>query len=265
MDFAFLDPWSDFLPREGGHLIGISGSGGKTSLLKALAAHYGKDGVPVLLTCTTRTEPVDGVPAWALDEAPAPADLPPVAYLHGGPGTGGKWEGLAPGVVDDLLARHPDRIVIAEVDGSAKTPLKLYKPGEPRWPAATSLAVVMMGAQAVGSSAGGNLHRLGGEGVTPAILRDLPPFTVIEWTHLQTLLTGEDGYLARTPPGVPVVLGLAGLDQVADSIGLFEFAGFAMNSGVPLALFCSGGEEGYTFRTAYRTAWPDGGGPDAAG
>ncbi|MGD9546936.1 MAG: hypothetical protein AB7V45_05210 [Candidatus Krumholzibacteriia bacterium] len=264
MDFAFLDPWSDFLPREGGHLIGISGSGGKTSLLKALAAHYVEDGLRILLTCTTRTEPVDGVPAWALDEAPAPDDLPIAAYLHGGSRSDGKWEGLAPGEVDGLLARHPDRIVIAEVDGSAKTPLKLYKPGEPRWPDATSLAVVMMGAGAVGSSAGGNLQRLGREGVTPAVLRDLPPFTVIEWDHLQTLLTGEEGYLDRTPPGVPAVLGLSGLDQVADSIGLFEFVGFAMNAGVPLVLFCSGGEEGYTFRTAYRTAWPDGSGSDAA-
>lgn len=264
MEFAFLDPWSGFLPRSGGHLIGVSGSGGKTSLLRAFAAHYRREGIPVLLTCTTRTEPVPGVPAWALGEVPAAGDLPAVAYLHGGARADGKWEGLAPPVVDDLLDRHPDRIVLAEVDGSAKTPLKLYKPGEPCWPATTSLAVVMMGAQGVGSSAGGNLHRLGRDGVTPGILRDLPPFTVLEWTHLQTLLTGEGGYLARIPPGVPVVLGLSGLDQVADSIGLFAFVGFAMNAGVPLALFCSGGETGYTFRTAYRTGRPHGGGPDEA-
>ena len=62
MKFSFVDPWHGFLPREGGHVFALSGSGGKTSLMRALADWYAREGLPLVLTTTTRTEPLEGVP-----------------------------------------------------------------------------------------------------------------------------------------------------------------------------------------------------------
>ena len=54
MNFSFVDPWHSFLPREGGHVVALSGSGGKTALQRTLGEFYRAEGVPVVLTCTTR-------------------------------------------------------------------------------------------------------------------------------------------------------------------------------------------------------------------
>ena len=93
MNYSFLDPWHLFLPREGGHVLSLMGSGGKTSLMRALAQTYEQLGIPVVMTTTTRSEPLAGVAESAL--AAAHSELPPVAYLHGGVLSEGKWAGLS--------------------------------------------------------------------------------------------------------------------------------------------------------------------------
>lgn len=79
MSFGFLDPWHRFLPRDPQHVVALMGSGGKTSLMLALAAQYREWGVPVVLTTTTRTEALDGLPSYSL-AALADCTEPPASF-----------------------------------------------------------------------------------------------------------------------------------------------------------------------------------------
>lgn len=253
MNFSFVDPWHAFLPREGGHVVGICGSGGKTSLLRAIAAQYRAEGRPVVLTTTTRTEPLDGLPVADLEDEAAMAALAdvPAFFVRAGTDAEGKWRGLSAAGVDALGGRWPDRIVLAEVDGSAKRPLKWYRPGEPVWPGRTSLAIVVMGLQALDERASEVVHRFGRAEFAP--LAHLEPQSRWTWEHLLVLLTGDGGYLDRVPRGLPTVLALGGLDQLHDSIGLFEFMGRAMaDERLPLALFYQPGDGEPSLRTVCR-------------
>ena len=252
MTFGFADPWHVFLPREGGHVVGFMGSGGKTSLQRVVAEVYAAENIPTLLTTTTRCEVLPDLPAltWSALQEADPGSLPEQLYVHSGEGEPGKWAGLTAAQVDSLGARFPERIVLAEVDGAAKYPLKLHRDGEPVWPRRTSLAVVVMGVGAVGGQAGQKIHRW--TTVPFAAFAGLPDYTVLEWSHVADLLLADGGYLAQVPAEVPAVLALTGLADQDDSIGLFGFVGQAMeNPALPLALFCSLGADGWDMRTAY--------------
>jgi probable selenium-dependent hydroxylase accessory protein YqeC len=251
MSFGFIEPWHLLLPREGGHLLGFMGSGGKTSLLLAAAAVYANDGVPTVLTTTTRCEVLPGMPqfSWAEMQAVAADDLPATFFLHDGLAAPGKWRGLAPEQVDALGGLLPERVVLAEVDGAAKLPLKLHRADEPVWPGRTSLAFVVMGVGAVGGRADQCVHRWG-RGAQDWLV-GLPGHTVLTWQLVSELLLAPGGYLAQVPDGVPSVLAMTGLSLQDDSIGLFEFVGRAMaDPALPLAMFCSEGPDGPMIRVA---------------
>jgi probable selenium-dependent hydroxylase accessory protein YqeC len=259
MRFSFLDPWHLFLPREPGHVVALCGSGGKTTLLRAIAGVWAEQGLPVTATTTTRSEPVEGFLPLEMDST-ATVVSPPEAlqvYRHGGLRPDGKWEGLTAAAVDALEvsgggeAASARRLVVVEVDGAAKHPFKYYRAGEPVWPARTSLAIVVMGVGGVGERAGAVVHRLGRAGVSDPV--GVGPDAVWQWDHVHALLAGPGGYLDQVPDGVPVVLALAGLEQQPDSVGLFEFTGRAMaHPRVPLVLFCSRLEDGLSLRAAWR-------------
>ncbi len=257
MDFAFLDSWRDFLPRDAGHVIGVCGSGGKTSLLRDVGEALAEAGRPVALTTTTRSEPLPGVPDTVWEPSLRAADLPLLVYVHGGVDGAGKWRGLPVETVDAAAVWAPDHTVVVEVDGAAKHPLKQYRAGEPVWPRRTSLALVVVGVWAVGEKAGGGVHRLGREGVTP--VQDWNAETLVSWDHVFDLLTLPGGYLDQLPPDVPAVLVLNGLDDQPDSIGLFEFAGRVMDlPRVPLIVFAGREGDGRTLRAACRIEGDDG-------
>ncbi|PID80136.1 putative selenium-dependent hydroxylase accessory protein YqeC [bacterium DOLZORAL124_64_63] len=249
MNFSFVDPWHLYLPREGGHVVGFAGSGGKTSLMGACARQLQGEGVPVLLTCTTRSEPVPGVrPCLWPEERGMPAGGLPL-YLHAGVDEAGKWRGLPPEQVDQLGDIFADHVILVETDGSAKRPLKFYREWEPVWPDRTSLAVVVMGVGAVGMRAAEVVHRFDAAALPG--LADLHPEKPWLWDHLLALLQAPDGYLAQVPPEVPAVLALGGLGAQDDSIGLFDFVGRAMaDPRLPLVTFFESGGEAPHFRTA---------------
>ncbi len=251
MNFGFVDPWHRFLPREAGHVIALMGSGGKTSLMRVLADFYREISVPVVLTTTTRSEPLPDLEDMDLQGLASRdrADLPHAFFLHGGHRPDGKWAGLTPEEVDDLGGTLPDRIVLAEVDGAAKYPLKLHREGEPVWPGRTSLGIVVMGTSAVGSKTEDVLHRFGRRAWPP--LDGLQSWTVWEWDHSLSLLREPGGYLSRVPADIPCVLALTGMEEQSDSIGLFDFVGRAMgHERLPLTLFCDLASDPPAIRTA---------------
>lgn len=233
MGFTFLDPWHLFLPRQRSHVVGVSGSGGKTSILGAVARVWAAEGLPVVATTTTRTASVPGFAGFAPGEVPRAQPAGDLLFRHGGIRPDGKWQGLPAGEVDAL-----EGLVVAEVDGAAGLPFKYYREGEPVWPSRTSLALVVMGIGGIGERAGHVVHRLGrSDAIDPVRAR---PDEVWQWDHAWTLLTAPGGYLDHVPASVPVALVLAGLEQQPDSVGLFEFCGRAMeHPRVPLVVFCS--------------------------
>jgi len=179
MDFAFLTAWHQFLPREGGHVVVFAGGGGKTSLMLACGEQYRDEGLPVILTTTTRSEPVSGWPVvqWrelvvvaarqggAADPDVVPdttasgGRLPRWCYLCDGTHPDGKWRGLEPEQVDRLASLTPDHVVLVEADGAAGQPVKLHRRDEPRWPGHTSLAVLVVGTGALTEPVGQVVHR----------------------------------------------------------------------------------------------------------
>ncbi len=240
MTFSFIDPWHDFLPREGGHVVSFMGSGGKTSLQLLVADIYEQEHVQTVLTNTTLCEVLPEVLAvpWNDLKQREAGEWPAKIYVHAGEDEQGKWRGLTGEQVDQLAELLPDRVALVEVDGARKMPLKIYRSGEPVWPERTSLAFVVLGVGAVGCKVEESVHRWGSK--TLPGLENLRGDSVMEWRHLQTLLQAEGGYMAQLPVGVPAVLVLAGLSDQDDTIGLFEFVGQAMaDPRLPLVVFCS--------------------------
>ncbi len=252
MNFGFIDPWHQFLPHETGHVISLMGSGGKTSLLLDLSEVYREREIPVILTTTTRCEPLPGLEAFSFSELgdADPNRLPNVFFLHDGLTSDGKWAGLLPEIVGKLGRLIPSRNILVEVDGAAKLPVKLHRQDEPVWPTWNSLAIIVMGTSAVGSQVGEILHRFGRLDWAPFL--DLKSWTVWEWDHSLKLLLEPGGYLSRVPEGVPCVLALTGMGEQPDSIGLFDFVGRAMeNPRLPLTMFCDLAADKSVIRTAY--------------
>ena len=253
LNFSFIDPWHDFLPRECGHVIGLCGSGGKTSLMIALSALYKQEGVPLILTTTTRTEPLVDVPVADVNDPDAVGLVAdePAFFLHSGIGPEDTWLGLDPEAVDQLVVDHPDRLILVEVDGAGKHPVKYYRPGEPVWPSRTSLALVVMGLSAFGETARESVFRFGVQEFEPLV--DLDGDTEWTWEHYESVLTGSGGYLDQVPAEVPVLLTLVGMGDLADSIGLFDFMGKIMtHPRIPVALFCETTGQEPSFRTVCR-------------
>jgi hypothetical protein len=108
-----------------------------------------------------------------------------------------------------------------------------------------------MGTAAIGCPARDVVHRFGREACRA--LDSHEEWTPVEWDHAADLLLGDGGYLPRVPVGVPAVLALTGLDEQADSIGLFGFAGRAMEDArLPLVIFCDLAADPPSLRTACR-------------
>lgn len=157
-------------------MTAIIGSGGKSTLLRALGLELMRAGSRVLLCTTTHMLPVAGVP-WdgssrRLDAAP----WKPGA-LHTPGCTCEACAGLArgsicqAGVLDpetgklsspaeplDQLAQRFD-YVLAEADGSKRLPLKAHAAWEPVIPARTANVVWVVGASGLGKPVAEVVHR----------------------------------------------------------------------------------------------------------
>jgi probable selenium-dependent hydroxylase accessory protein YqeC len=242
MEFEFIDPWHSFLPREGGHVISVVGGGGKTSLLEAMAECLVDEGHKIIVTTTTRTEPLDwrGLtvvdrddPATVVESRTEPLLF--IGRIASGMQVDGKWHGLTPDEVDALGGSHPGHIVLVEADGSAGLPVKLHRDDEPPLPARTSLLMVVVGLSALEQPIARVLHR------ADRLPHDWLSATSEDgtwlWPTYTALLTHANGYLERLPDDVPKVLTFLQMDDCTDSIGMFGFLGEIMEQArIPLMM-----------------------------
>jgi len=143
-------------------LIGVSGAGGKTGLIHALASEAALRGEPVLATTTTKVF----VPVGRLLIEQEPSALLTLAAERTLPGWvlnlasdqgvfkgRTKLIGLDPALVDELWAQQIAPMVLVETDGARRLSLKAPRSHEPVVPPATTTLVGVMGLRTLGRPA----------------------------------------------------------------------------------------------------------------
>ncbi len=202
-------------------LVSLVGSGGKTSLLWALAAELAAAGQPVAVTTTTHIHPplarqAAGLWLWGA-EIPDPAELRP-RLLAPGPlclaasrQATGKLRGLSPAQIAALLAL-PGLWLLCEADGAAGRPLKAWDQHEPALTGREAAIVVLVGGSGLGRPLRPEVvHR-------PQIMAqalDLAPGQPIPPPALAAYLAGPAGPLRNASPNAAKTLVLGQGDQTS--------------------------------------------------
>ena len=167
-------------------IIAVVGSGGKTTLIKKMAARYRNEGKTVLVTTTTRMF-IEEDTLLTDDAVAILRALKKTGYVMAGLPDGEKIKPLSKETFDAVCARAD--VVLVEADGSKCLPLKYPNAAEPVIPENTDEIIVVCGLNAIGQKAKDVCHRL--ELVKSCL--GIDDNTVITPVHIQTLVT--DGYL----------------------------------------------------------------------
>jgi len=137
------------LGLDSARLVALSGAGGKTTLMFALARAWVAAGERVLVTTTTRIAAEEAEGPWPVATADwADAPGPAVIAVSGPAEDGRKLVGLPPDVVDGLRGAF-DRVLV-EADGAARRPLKAPADHEPVIPSATDSLIIVAGLDGLG-------------------------------------------------------------------------------------------------------------------
>lgn len=167
-------------------IIAVVGSGGKTTLIKKLAAQYRSEGKTVLVITTTHmcieedtllTDDADTI-IGALRET---------GYAMAGVPEGEKIKALSRKTYEEVCSFAD--VVLVEADGSKRLPLKYPNDSEPVIPENADEIVVVCGLNAIGQKAKDVCHRI--ELVKKCL--GIDDDTIITPVHVQKLVT--EGYL----------------------------------------------------------------------
>ena len=177
-------------------IIAVVGSGGKTTLLKKLAAQYREDGKTVFVTTTTHMFMEEDT--LLTDDADVIIHrLKEKGYVMAGIPEGEKIKALSRQTYDTVCSFAD--IVLVEADGSKGLPLKYPNASEPVIPENTDEIIVVCGLNAIGQPAKNVCHRL--ELVKSCL--DIQDDTEMTASHVQKLVT--DGYLKPLRAAYPNV------------------------------------------------------------
>ena len=167
-------------------IIAVVGSGGKTTLIKKLAAQYRSQGRTVFVTTTTHMF-IEEDTLLTDDAETIIGVLRERGYAMAGVPDGEKIKGLSKETFGAVCARAD--VVLVEADGSKRLPLKYPNASEPVIPQHTDEILVVCGLNAIGQKAKDVCHRL--ELVKKCL--GIADDTRITPAHVQKLVT--DGYL----------------------------------------------------------------------
>jgi probable selenium-dependent hydroxylase accessory protein YqeC len=137
---------------EGVRVASFVGAGGKTSLIRAIAAQVSGWGAKVVVTTTTKIMPPSRN-LLLLDAAPR---VPPYRVLTVGrrvDAETGKLLGVDPADMADILERFRPGLLLVEADGARGRSIKAPAEHEPVIPADSDLVVGVMGLDALGQPA----------------------------------------------------------------------------------------------------------------
>lgn len=175
-------------------IICVVGSGGKTTLIKKLAAQYASEGKTVLVTTTTHM--FSEADTLLTDDAGVIIRaLQAHGYVMAGIAEGNKITALSKETFD-AVCPYAD-VVLVEADGSKMLPLKYPNATEPVIPENTDEIIVVCGLNAIGQKAQDVCHRL--ELVKTCL--DIEDNTMITVSHVQQLVT--EGYLKPLSAAFP--------------------------------------------------------------
>ena len=209
-------------------LAAVLGSGGKTSLIHALAAELTKASQKVIVSTTTKIYPPlagQGDLLLLEDGALLPDRLAP-DLLHGRPLTlarrrlpNGKLQGLMPEEFIPL-AQDQDLWLLVEADGAARKSLKAWAAWEPVVPPGAGLVLLVLGAGGLGKPLDGRfVHR-------PELFAaqsGLPQGSPVTPAALARVVLHPEGPLARLPESCEPLLVVTGR-QAAGPRSLAELA-----------------------------------------
>ena len=133
----------------------VVGSGGKTSLLAALARELPGT---VVLTTTTHILPFAGVPLLVSPSADEVAAALATSRVVCVGSYGEKNKLVAPDLGIDVLASLADHVLV-EADGARRLPLKAHAAWEPVIPACSGRTIVVFGASGLGRPVRDVVHR----------------------------------------------------------------------------------------------------------
>jgi len=174
-------------------VVGVIGSGGKSSIIALLARKFSRRGERVLVSTTTRVYPFPGL-ALVENLSDIRRALSPgrAVFLGRRLDSEGKLEGpVGPGL--PILRDQADRILI-EGDGARRHPLKIHLPRDPALPSGVDLALMILGASALGRAAGAEtIHRFGRAPV-PSAFREGEP---IEPDPVARMALAPEGYRGK--------------------------------------------------------------------
>lgn len=167
-------------------IIAVVGSGGKTTLIKKLAAQYRSQGRTVFVTTTTHMF-IEEDTLLTDDADTIIGALRETGYAMAGVPDGAKIKVLSKETFQAVCARAD--VVLVEADGSKQLPLKFPNASEPVIPEHTDEIIVVCGLNAIGQRAKDVCHRL--ELVKKCL--GIADDTIITPEHVRTLVT--EGYL----------------------------------------------------------------------
>ncbi|HED24233.1 MAG TPA: putative selenium-dependent hydroxylase accessory protein YqeC [Firmicutes bacterium] len=149
---------SGVLNQEYPAVISFYGAGGKTSLIKGLAAEISACGQKVLITTTTKIFIPPGIPLilgsneeQILRKLEEHYRHSAIAVLASAVLPSGKLKGIAPAAVE-LIRRKLNLTVLVEADGAGRLPLKGHLQYEPVIPEKSDLIIPVIGADALGKA-----------------------------------------------------------------------------------------------------------------
>ena len=167
-------------------MIAVVGSGGKTTLIKKLAADFRRQGKTVVVTTTTHMA-IENHTLLTDDVGTILSALKETGYVMAGVQDGSKIKGLSKETLDAVYSCAD--VVLVEADGSKRLPLKYPNATEPVIPEYVDEIIVVCGLNAIGHPAKEVCHRLE---LVKACL-DIKDDTIITSEHVQKLIT--EGYL----------------------------------------------------------------------
>ena len=204
-------------------VISLVGGGGKTTLMFALAKEFSLKYPGVITTTTTKIlEPS----STETEELILETDQDRLVEIVERKITGhrvitvaselasGKLRGVSPETVDRLIALNGVSCVIVEADGAAQKPIKAPNDTEPVFPGVTTLAIPVIGVDAIGKTVKDIVFR-------PEIacsLLGVTGDTVVTPRVVADLLAHSRGILKGCPPSARVIPFINKMDLDPDRI-----------------------------------------------
>lgn len=212
-------------------VVAFVGGGGKTTALFRLADELVAQGKRVVTTTTTRifAAQIQLAPyhIFANGDAQAIRDTRdairehPHVLLIGTTTNDGKAFGIAPALVDELIALNEIDAVLIEADGSRMRPFKAPGEHEPVIPDSTTLLVPVVGINVLGKPLNDeHVHR----SKVVAQLAGIPLETLLEPEHIARVLVHPQGGLKNKPRAARAIALINKVESDAQRTSAFEIA-----------------------------------------